>query len=197
MSEPTTDPTLFNVEFLRTFISVIAGAIISLFSVLLVEWVKRYREKQEKKRILYNKLISTVNSIRRYEINCLEHGMAFNYHKTSYRLDSEDTLTRAQGEYHQQKRDELMAQIFEKVEALDSYSLEFKILCGNDDDFHKIIREINQWPRPDLSRFKDVSTLEKLNARYESEMEEKRMFTSQYWYKTVEDLDSYISKKLL
>ncbi len=196
MSEPA-DPTSFNVEFLKTFLSVIAGGVISLGSILIVEWVKRGKEKQEKKRVLYNKLISSINSIRRYEINCLEHGMAFNYHKTIYRIDESNAHAKSQGEYHQQKRDEGVSLLFEKVEALDMHAIDFEILCGNDESFKELIENINQWPRPDLSRFNDVTSISDLNDKYEVEIEDKLSFTSDYWNKAVNKVHLHIYKKLL
>ena len=152
---------------------------------------------KRKKRAIYNGLISIINSIRRIEINCLEHGMAFNYHKTNYRLDNNDEMAKYQGEYHQRLRDETINRLFEKVEKLDSLASEYRIQIGNDEQFEKLIQSIDQWPRPKLSRFIGTKTLSKLNELYDKEMEEKRKFASEYWVKTVEDMDNHISKKLL
>lgn len=189
------DPFI-NIDFFRTLISVLIGGIISLGSVLIIENVKTRKELKTKKRAIYNGLISIINTLRRIELNLLQHGIYFNYHKTVFIFDK-DEKTKQQAEYHQTNKDNGINKIIEKSEQLDLYKLDYKVHIGEDKKFDELMRYFEQWPRAESPNYSKIETLKELNKKLEIDTFEKLSFTKDYWFKGVENLDEHISKKLL
>jgi hypothetical protein len=188
--------TFLNIDFFRTLISVLIGGLISLGSILIIEKLKTKKEQKEKKRRVYNGLISTINSLRRTEITTLQNGVFFNYHKRVYIFDN-DQKFKEQGEYHQQNKDKGIDKISEKSEKLDLYALEYKNYIKNDKEFDALINYFFNWPRPLPPNYTKIETLKELNKIQESDSFEVSKFTKNYWDIGVENLNNHISKKLL
>jgi hypothetical protein len=188
--------TFLNIDFFRTLISVLIGGIISLGSILIIERLKNKKELKTKKRAIYNGLISIINTLRRIELNLLQHGIYFNYHKTIFIFDK-DEKTQQQAEYHQLNKDNGINKIIEKSEQLDLYKLDYKIHIGEDKKFDELMRYFEQWPRPESPNYSKIETLVELNEKLKIDTSEKLNFTKDYWYKGVVNLDNHISKKLL
>jgi hypothetical protein len=188
--------TFLNIDFFRTLMSVLIGGLISLGSILIIEKLKIKKEQKEKKRRVYNGLISTINSLRRTEITTLQNGVFFNYHKRAYIFDN-DEKNKQQGEYHQQNKDKGIDKISEKSEKLDLYALEYKNYIKNDTEFDALINYFFNWPRPLPPDYTKTETLKELNKIQKSDLYQVSKFTKNYWDIGVENLNNHISKKLL
>jgi hypothetical protein len=188
--------TFINIDFFRTLISVLIGGLISLGSVLIIESLKIKKERKTKKRTIYNGLISIINTLRRIEMNLLEHGIYFNYHKTIFKFDK-DEKAKEQAVYHQLNKDNKINKIIDKSEQLDLYKLDYKIHIGEDKKFDELMRYFEQWPRPESPNYSKIETIVELNKKLKIDQSEKLNFTKDYWYEGVVNLDNHISKKLL
>jgi len=164
--------TFLNIDFFRTLISVLIGGIISLGSVLIIERLKNKKELKTKKRDIYNGLISIINTLRRIELNLLQHGIYFNYHKIIFIFDK-DEKTKQQAEYHQLNKDNGINKIIEKSEQLDLYKLDYKIHIGKDKKFDELMKYFEQWPRPESPNYSKIETLVELNEKLKIDTSEK------------------------
>ena len=188
--------TFFNIEFYRTLLSVLIGGLISLGSVLIVEYSKNRKEKTERKRAIFNGLISTINQIRRIEIKFGQSGLGFSYQKRIFELEN-DNLAKQQAEYNQRIRDESIDQIISKAEVLDSFSIKYKILKGKDEKFDEIMRGINNWPRPNSPDYSDIKSTSELNQKFDNDFKLFKQQTEKYWYEIVEKMNKHLTEELL
>lgn len=185
-----------NIDFFRTLSSVIIGGLISLVAVLFIENLKTKKELIEKKRGIYNGLILTLNSLRRLEINTLQHGVAFRFHMSYYQFNN-DQKTKEQAEYHQQNKDNGIAKEIEKSEQLDLYILDYKIYIGKDEKFDEIIKKFQDWPRPAPPNYSKIKNVTELSSRMKIDAQEITKFTTEYWNAEIANLTEHLSKKLL
>ncbi|PQJ79592.1 hypothetical protein [Polaribacter porphyrae] len=191
-----TESTFFNIEFFKTLISVLIGGVISLSSVLIVEFIKNKRQKKEDKKKLYVDLISTINQMRRIEIYSLQTSLTFNFHRRNFEINEND-ISKQQAEYNLNLSNEYNDKLTEKAQKLDSLCLEYQIFYEKDNKFNEVVNDLNNWPRPNSPNFSNINTVLELNSKFSKDFKSLTKFTSDFWTSSAEKINNQIKKNLI
>ncbi|WP_218598689.1 hypothetical protein [Polaribacter sp. NJDZ03] len=190
-----TSDSIINIDFFRTILSVIIGGVISLTSVLLIELRKSKKDKTERQKALYAKLIGTLNSLRRIEKTCIQDDMGYAYNRQCFEMTKDD-ISKRQAEYHLQRRNDAILNMNSKAEEFDSLCIQYELEYGTDTVFDKVTQELKNWPRPKKIRYFEVVSLDELNKKYENDTKKLSNYAQEYWDKRIKTLITHIKDKL-
>ena len=190
-----TSDSIINIDFFRTILSVIIGGVISLTSVLLIELRKSKKDKTERQKALYAKLIGTLNSLRRIEKTCIQDDMGYAYNRQCFEMTKDD-ISKRQAEYHLQRRNDAILNMNSKAEEFDSLCIQYELEYGTDTVFDKVTQELKNWPRPKKIRYFEVVSLDELNKNYENDTKKLSNYAQEYWDKRIKTLITHIKDKL-
>ncbi|WP_166386251.1 hypothetical protein [Polaribacter sp. 11A2H] len=190
-----TSDSIINIDFFRTILSVIIGGVISLTSVLLIELRKSKKDKTERQKALYAKLIGTLNSLRRIEKTCIQDDMGYAYNRQCFEMTKDD-ISKRQAEYHLQRRNDAILNMNSKAEEFDSLCIQYELEYGTDTVFDKVTQELKNWPRPKKIRYFEVVSLDELNKNYENDTKKLSNYAQEYWDKRIKTLIIHIKDKL-